>query len=177
MEPQSVGRGEVNLSLATHAAFRPPRNQRIAERPISLEAQGAAWPRSDRMPRQPPGERQRVEEGAGELEVEVLRVHVRVTQSDETRVGRAERGDATRHYSATVDEPERVERHLEHARAVGAQPYVPGYHTVPGASSEAPVDEADIPERCGVRMHPEIEQQRTMRPGHQPARITQCRSG
>ena len=70
------------------------------------------------MAGQPPRERQRIQERAGELEVEVLRVQLGVAQRHEPRVGGGQRREVAGHRAAALAEPQRIEPDLEHPPAV-----------------------------------------------------------
>ena len=164
---------EVDLSLATDASLRPPRGQRIAEHPVHLERERRERSARHRVTAQPPGERQRLEERARELEVEVFRLEVRVPQRGQPRVRGRERSDPAGHGAGPPGQTQRAEPHLQDAPAVRAQPHVPCER---GAPRESPVDEVEVPERGGVGTRSEVVQQRVVGPANLPAHPAERRS-
>src|SRR5213078_3150759 len=69
LKAHAVGGFEVHFALPADAGFGPSRNERVAERPVGLEGEGRERPRGKRVSAEPARERERFEEGPGELEV------------------------------------------------------------------------------------------------------------
>jgi len=158
MKSHAVRGLEVHFALPADAGFGPSRNERVAERPVGLEREGRERPRGDGVSGEASRERERIEEGPGELEVELPGVQVGVAQHDEPRVRRAECDEPARDRAAAVRQAQRVEPDLEHPFAVRAHPYVARDDAGTRNAREAPVDESEIFERRRVREQPQIEE-------------------
>src|SRR5439155_22404325 len=115
-------------------------------------------------------ERQRIKEGAGELEVEVLGVQVGIAQAYWPRVAGGRRCGATGPGAAALGQAQRVESDFEHALAVRLEAYAARQH---GAGREPRIDEVKITERRRVGVQGQIEQQRAPRPRYAAPRRPQ----
>src|SRR5436309_15383624 len=71
LKMDTAGGFEVHFALPADAGFGPSWNERVAERPIGLERERRERPGGEGVPCEPSRERQRIEEGPRELEVEL----------------------------------------------------------------------------------------------------------
>src|SRR5213594_540423 len=160
-EAHSGAARKVHLAATAHGGLRPARDEGVAEHPVRLQVQRADRSLGQGAAAQAARQGQPVEEGAGELEIEVARLEAGRLQGHEPGIGRAERREPARDGAAARGEGERLEPDLQQAAAVGAQRDAPVQHRPVG---EAGVDEPEVREGGGVGARREIEQQRAARP-------------
>src|SRR5438552_17586890 len=84
---------QTDLTLAVDLALGPPGNQRIPEGPGGLDLQGAHRPIHNGLPRQPAVKRQRIDVGARQVEGEVVRGEIALTECHDTRIRGTKRRD------------------------------------------------------------------------------------
>ena len=140
LEGQLVPR-QVDLAFALDLCLGPPGEHRIPERPSCFDLQRSHRPVDDRLPGETACERQRIQVRADELERQIARLQIPLSQRDQSRVGGTVGGDVTRKTAVAQCEIERTQLDFEHASAVRRQRHAPVQHRVLG---KARVDEADV---------------------------------
>ena len=158
-------RRQVHVPSSPHPGLRPAGDQRVAEDPVHLEGEVAERPVRPRVAREPAVERQAVEEGVRQPQVQVARLHVGLPQRHEPGVRRAHRGEPSRQPAAAVGEIERIDVNLEQTPAVRADVHVARED---GARRKAAAHKLEIGERGRVRPGGEVVEHGVPRPP-QPA--------
>ena len=158
---------ETDFPFPPDLALGPSRNERVTERPRGLDLQGAHRPVDDRLSRQAAVEGQRIDVDAGEIEREILRAEVALSQRHQPGVGGAERGHVPRKPPLAEGEIERPQLNLEQPPAVGRDRHAAVQHRMLG---EPRIEKPDVGQRRRVGAHREIPEQRVARPLHRALR-------
>ncbi len=143
LEGQLVPR-HVDLAFALDLCLGPSGEHGITERPSRFDLQRAHRPVDDRLAGEAARERQRVEIRARQLERQIARLQIPLSQRDQSRVGGTVGGNVPGKAAVAQCEIERTQLDFQHASAVRRQRHAAVQHRVLG---KARVDEADVGQR------------------------------